>query len=100
LNRSTKAFALSFGSAQYSRAILNLPYKKIGASSEYRLLLRDVGIETVNLYTAFLGLVVAPTKPGGEIVAIIPRSFCNGMYFRPFQKWLLHEAALTQIQAA
>jgi DMSO/TMAO reductase YedYZ molybdopterin-dependent catalytic subunit len=55
---------------------------------------------TVNLYTAFLGLVVALTKPGGEIVAIIPRSFCNGMYFRPFQKWLLHEAALTQIQAA
>jgi adenine-specific DNA-methyltransferase len=91
------AFALSFGGAQCTHAILNPPYKKIGASSEYRLLLRGVGIETINLYTAFLGLAVALTKPSGEIVAIIPRSFCNGMYFRPFRKWLLSEAALTHI---
>jgi adenine-specific DNA-methyltransferase len=91
------AFALCFGGAQYTHAILNPPYKKIGATSEHRLLLRRVGIDTVNLYTAFLGLAVALTKPGGEIVAIIPRSFCNGMYFRPFRRWLLNEASLTHI---
>jgi Eco57I restriction-modification methylase len=88
------AFALSFGGQPYSHAILNPPYKKIGASSEYRLLLRRCGIETVNLYTAFLGLAVALTKDGGEIVAIIPRSFCNGMYFRPFREWLLRKATI------
>lgn len=91
------AFALSFGDARFTHAILNPPYKKIGAASEYRLLLRQSGIEAVNLYTAFLGIAIGLTKPGGEIVAIIPRSFCNGTYFRPFRKWLLDECAITHI---
>lgn len=91
------AFAISFGRAVYSHAILNPPYKKIGANSEYRRLLRREGIETVNLYTAFLGLSVALTREGGEIVAIVPRSFCNGTYFRPFRRWLLERAAIRHI---
>ncbi|RDV02095.1 SAM-dependent methyltransferase [Undibacter mobilis] len=91
------AFALSFGDTQFTHVILNPPYKKIGATSDYRLLLRQAGIEAVNLYVAFLGLAVALTRPGGEIVAIIPRSFCNGTYFRPFRRWLLKEAAITHI---
>lgn len=91
------AFRASFGGARYTHAILNPPYKKIGANSEYRLLLRKEGIETVNLYTAFLGLAVTLAKNGGEIVAIIPRSFCNGTYFRPFRHWLLDEVAIRHI---
>jgi adenine-specific DNA-methyltransferase len=91
------AFAVSFGKAVYSHTILNPPYKKIAADSEYRLLLRREGIETVNLYTAFLGLAVALTKDGGEIVAIVPRSFCNGTYFRPFRHWLLERATVRHI---
>lgn len=91
------AFSASFGGAGYSHVILNPPYKKIGANSEYRLLLREYGIETVNLYTAFLGLAVALTKEGGEVVAIVPRSFCNGRYFRPFRHWLLQHGAIHNI---
>lgn len=91
------AFGLSSGDVQFTHAIINPPYKKIGASSEYRLMLRPLGIEATNLYTAFLGLTVTLTKPGGEIVAIIPRSFCNGLYFKPFRKWLLNEAAIMHV---
>jgi adenine-specific DNA-methyltransferase len=91
------ALQLSFGAAPFSHVILNPPYKKISSSSDYRLLLREVGIETVNLYTAFLALAVGLTKPGGEIVAIIPRSFCNGMYYRPFRKWLLERVAIRHV---
>jgi hypothetical protein len=29
------------------------PYKKINSASEHRLILRRVGIETINLYSAF-----------------------------------------------
>ena len=46
-------------------------------------------METSNLYAAFVWLAACLTRPGGEIVAITPRSFCNGPYFRRFRKALL-----------
>ncbi len=78
-------------------AILNPPYHKIHSDSEARLALRRVGIETSNLYTAFLALVSKLLKPGGELVAITPRSFCNGPYFRPFRESFLAEVAINKI---
>src|SRR5690606_29355593 len=81
----------------YTHAILNPPYKKIGSDSPYRLALREAGIETVNLYSAFVALAVALAAPGGQIVAIIPRSFCNGPYYRPFREFLLARTAIRHI---
>ncbi|NGZ09756.1 MAG: SAM-dependent methyltransferase [Nitrospira sp. LK70] len=82
---------------RYSHAILNPPYRKIDSDSSYRLALRRVGIETVNLYSAFVALTVAQAAPGGQIVAIIPRSFCNGPYYRPFRKFILERTAIRHI---
>ena len=81
----------------YDFAILNPPYKKINSKSSHRLLLRTVGIETVNLYTAFVALALLQMKPVGQIVAIIPRSFCNGPYYRPFRELVMRKAAIRQI---
>ena len=78
----------------FSHAILNPPYKKINSNSAHRLALRSVGIETVNLYSAFVALAVAQAAFGGQIVAIIPRSFCNGPYYRPFRDFILENAAI------
>jgi tRNA1(Val) A37 N6-methylase TrmN6 len=78
----------------YTHAILNPPYKKINSQSAHRLALRTVGIETVNLYSAFVALAVGEAAPGGQIVAIIPRSFCNGPYYRPFRDFILKRAAI------
>lgn len=83
--------------AGYTHAILNPPYRKIGSESDYRKQLRRVGIETVNLYSAFVALAVLRLDKGGEAVAIIPRSFCNGPYYRPFRQLLLRECALRSI---
>lgn len=89
---------LSLGDAPaFTHAILNPPYKKIASDSRHRLLLRQVGIETVNLYTAFLALAILLVKPGGEIVAIVPRSFCNGPYYRPFRELMLRECSLDRM---
>ena len=88
---ATKAGLMAPG---YTHAILNPPYKKINSHSPHRLALRSVGIETVNLYSAFVALAVAMAAPGGQIVAIIPRSFCNGPYYRPFRDFILGRAAL------
>ena len=88
------ATAEGLGSKGYTHAILNPPYKKINSQSSHRLALRSVGIETVNLYTAFVALAVAEAAPGGQIVAIIPRSFCNEPYYRPFRDFILECAAI------
>ncbi|MDO8444714.1 MAG: Eco57I restriction-modification methylase domain-containing protein [Deltaproteobacteria bacterium] len=79
---------------RFTHAILNPPYKKIGSHSRHRLLLRHVGVETVNLYSAFVALAVLLMEPHGQIVAIIPRSFCNGPYYRPFREFLFKRVAL------
>jgi adenine-specific DNA-methyltransferase len=59
--------------------------------------LRALGIETSNLYTGFLALVIKLLEPGGELVAITPRSFCNGPYFAPFRHLLLQTMALRHL---
>lgn len=82
---------------RFSHAILNPPYKKISSLSHHRLLLRHVGIETVNLYSAFVALTVLLMEPHGQIVAIIPRSFCNGPYYKPFRELLLKHTAIKHI---
>ncbi|HVW64045.1 MAG TPA: Eco57I restriction-modification methylase domain-containing protein [Nitrosospira sp.] len=88
------ATAQSLQDRGYTHAILNPPYKKINSKSAHRLALRSVGIETVNLYSAFVALAVGETARGGQIVAIIPRSFCNGPYYRPFRNFILGRAAI------
>ncbi len=81
----------------YTHAILNPPYKKIRSDSAHRIILRQAGIETVNLYTAFVALALALLDDHGQLVAIIPRSFCNGPYYRPFREYVLQRAALRRI---
>lgn len=85
------------GKPRFTSAILNPPYRKIHSASRERSLLRSAGIETSNLYTAFVGLAIRLLESGGELVAITPRSFCNGPYFRPFRQLLLAEMSLLQI---
>jgi adenine-specific DNA-methyltransferase len=81
----------------FTHAILNPPYKKINSDSSHRALLRKIGLETVNLYTAFVGLAIDLMTEGGEIVAIIPRSFCNGLYYKPFREWMLEKSSVEHI---
>jgi len=69
--------------------VMNPPYKKLAANSRERKAVRDACTETSNLYSAFMALGVHLLAPGGQLVAITPRSFANGPYFRPFRKYLL-----------
>ncbi len=71
--------------SRFNLAIVNPPYSKINSDSETRKLLRSAEIETSNLYTAFLALLAQLLDKNGELVAITPRSFCNGPYFKPFR---------------
>ncbi len=82
---------------RYTHAILNPPYKKIRANSVLRLALREVGIETVNLYSAFVALALALLQDRGQLVAIVPRSFCNGPYYRSFRRYILQRATIKRM---
>lgn len=88
-----------FGAATtpFNMAILNPPYRKIKSESQMRRLLREAGIETSNLYTGFLALAAKLLAGGGEMVAICPRSFCNGPYFRPFREQFLNMMSLRRL---
>ncbi|WP_217896761.1 Eco57I restriction-modification methylase domain-containing protein [Pandoraea sp. PE-S2T-3] len=82
---------------RFTHAILNPPYRKIGTNSLHRQACRQVGVETTNLYTAFLALSILQMKQHGEIVAIIPRSFCNGPYYKPFRDMMLEKCSVDAI---
>jgi hypothetical protein len=89
--------ALIKGAPGFDAAILNPPYKKIRVGSSHRNLIRKLGVETSNLYTCFLAGAIRLCRSGAQVVAIIPRSWTNGLYFKPFRYWLLNHAALTHI---
>ena len=82
---------------RFDAAILNPPYKKLAAGSDLRKRLDRLGIAAPNLYAAFLGLAVRAVRSGGVIVAIVPRSFCNGTYFRRFRRYLLDSAVIDRV---
>ncbi|MDD4309849.1 MAG: Eco57I restriction-modification methylase domain-containing protein, partial [Candidatus Cloacimonetes bacterium] len=88
---------LQFEKPVYTHVIMNPPYKKIHSSSTCRKLLRSVDLEIVNLYSAFVSMSLELLKQDGYLVAIIPRSFCNGTYYLPFRKHVLSNAVIRRI---
>lgn len=91
------ASALSARAPRFTHAILNPPYLKLSAASPERRALREVGLDATNVYAAFVALAIDLLVPGGELVAITPRSFCSGPYFRPFREHLLRETSLRRL---
>lgn len=85
------------GDERFDCAILNPPYRKIRSDSRDRKLLRAIGLETSNIYTGFLAMATTLLAPGGEIVAITPRSFCNGPYFEPFRRFFLKQMRFRRV---
>jgi adenine-specific DNA-methyltransferase len=83
--------------ARFNAAIVNPPYRKINADSAERHNLRSAGVETSNLYTGFIALIQRLLVPGGQLVGITPRSFCNGLYFRPFREDFLANMELHRL---
>lgn len=81
----------------FTHTILNPPYFKINAHSDVRGFLRSIGVETSNIYPGFMAVAAHLLDDGGEFVAITPRSFCNGSYFKSFRQVFLNMMALRQV---
>jgi adenine-specific DNA-methyltransferase len=90
----TKSAALD---SSFGLVIMNPPYCKLGLDSAHRRALLHQGVECPNLYSAFLALGAATLGPGGQLVAITPRSFANGPYFGQFRRFLLDRLSLDRL---
>lgn len=82
---------------KYDVVVMNPPYRKIHTASAERRRLSAAGIEVPNLYAGFVALAARLLDEGGQIVAITPRSFTNGPYFRRFRKLFLETVGLRRI---
>lgn len=81
----------------FDAVIMNPPYGKLRADCRQRKLVEQAGVRVPNQYAAFVAVAVMLLSDGGELVAIIPRSFCNGPYFREFRRYLLRRLRLRRI---
>jgi len=81
----------------FDLVIMNPPYRKLGLNSTHRRALFRQGVECPNLYAAFLALGATALNPGGQLVAITPRSFANGPYFGQFRRFLLDRLSLDRL---
>lgn len=73
---------------RYNLILLNPPYKKLSSDSAEKGLLSTNGISVNNYYSAFLWLATNLVVDLGQVIAITPRSFCNGPYFKPLRMQL------------
>lgn len=82
---------------RFDLIITNPPYKKINATSPDRQALKAAGIDVSNIYAGFLALCTSLLGERGQMVAITPRSFANGVYFRAFRRYMLERVCLTHM---
>lgn len=87
----------SLSPGRFTHVILNPPYKKINSQTAMSRKLYRSGLEVANLYAVFVWLSMILLEQGGQIVAITPRSFCNGPYFKRFRAAFLHMTSLRRI---
>jgi adenine-specific DNA-methyltransferase len=84
-------------SEEFDAVIMNPPYFKIGADSAQALAMGDAFQGQTNIYMLFMARAADLLRPNGELVAITPRSFCNGLYFRNFRRWFFSRMALRHV---
>ena len=82
---------------RFDVVVMNPPYRKIHTSSPERRRMSGVGIEVPNLYAGFVALAAKLLADDGQLVAITPRSFTNGPYFRRFRQLLSENVSLRRI---
>ncbi len=82
---------------EFDAVVMNPPYFKLGKASPYSRVMEDVVHGQPNIYAFFLAAAAQMLRPGGELIAITPRSFCNGLYFRGFRHWFFEKMALDRM---
>jgi len=98
-NYFTKSDLQLFGEKPilYDYIISNPPYYKLNVDSPQSIVMRGLISGQPNIYAFFMALSASMLKPEGEMVFITPRSFCSGLYYKKFRKWLLNNVQIINI---
>jgi adenine-specific DNA-methyltransferase len=87
-HRTLWGASLAAAQPRYDLVIANPPYFKLGRDDARNSLARQQDQEQPNIYSLFIVQAALLTKQGGELIFIIPRSFCSGPYFERFRSFL------------
>lgn len=81
----------------YDYIISNPPYYKLNKNSPQTQFMIEFVSGQPNIYSFFMALSLEMLKDDGQMVFITPRSFCSGLYFKRFRKWLLDHGSINNI---
>lgn len=83
--------------SSFDLVIMNPPYFKVRKDSESAQAMAHIVYGQPNIYALFMAVATDLLRDGGEMVAITPRSYFNGPYFKRFRKWFFARMTARQI---
>ena len=92
-----ESFKLLHNGQRFSHVIMNPPYFKLQRDDEVSDYLMSCGVSVTNMYAAFMWLGLMLLADNGQMVAIVPRSFCNGPYFFRFREYIASNVSIEAI---
>jgi len=81
----------------FDLVITNPPYFKLRKDSPPAIAMSHVVYGQPNIYALFMAVAAELLADGGQMVAITPRSYFNGPYFKRFRKWFFDRMTARQI---
>ncbi len=77
--------------------ISNPPYFKLNKSDLQMSNFKDIVSGQPNIYFLFMAISAKLLNEDGEMIFITPRSFCSGLYYSKFRKWLIEKVDFENI---
>lgn len=97
LDHAEPSLFVEASASSFDLITMNPPYFKVRKDTEVARAMSHVVHGQPNIYAFFLAVAADLLRDGGELVAITPRSYFNGSYFKRFRKWFFDRMTARQI---